>query len=63
MAKFDGLLGMGWPQIARNGITPPFFELLEQGAVEDAVFSFVLSSCFREHRIRSLQVQNLDKEN
>eukprot|EP00754_Rhynchopus_humris_P032402 Rhum_TRINITY_DN15406_c0_g2::Rhum_TRINITY_DN15406_c0_g2_i1::g.155671::m.155671/K01379/CTSD; cathepsin D len=33
VAHFDGILGLGWPQIAVNKITPPFFELVAQKKV------------------------------
>ena len=44
MARFDGLFGMGWPAIAINHITPPFFALMEEGALSQNVFSFSLSA-------------------
>merc|ERR1712217_435064 len=44
MAKFDGLFGMAWPEIAVNHITPPFFALMEQGAFDSNVFSFTLAA-------------------
>ena len=43
-AHFDGILGMGWPEIAVNGILPPFFELAKQGAISNFVFAFYLTS-------------------
>jgi cathepsin D len=42
-AKFDGILGMGWPALAVLGITPPFNNMVDQGVVEEPVFSFWLS--------------------
>ena len=42
-AKFDGILGMGWPQIAVNNINPVWFNLVEQGLVSENQYSFWLN--------------------
>jgi len=42
-AHFDGILGMGFPQISVNGITPVFHTMMEQGVVEAPVFGFWLN--------------------
>lgn len=41
--QFDGILGMGWPKLSVNGMSPIFFAFLEQGLVKDASYSFYLS--------------------
>merc|ERR550519_1081323 len=41
-ARFDGILGMGFPALAVLGVTPPFNTMVDQGLV-DPVFSFWLS--------------------
>ncbi|GBF89553.1 hypothetical protein Rsub_02271 [Raphidocelis subcapitata] len=43
MAKFDGILGMGFPQIAVTGAVPPFHRLVALGALPEPVFSFWLN--------------------
>lgn len=42
-AQFDGILGMGFPQIAVDGVVPPFQNMMTQKLVDEPVFSFWLS--------------------
>ena len=39
-AQFDGILGMAWPTISVNGITPVFQTLMAQGELDEHLFSF-----------------------
>ena len=42
-AKFDGILGMGYPQISVQKTVPPFTHMVERGLLEAPVFSFWLN--------------------
>ena len=42
-AKFDGILGMGYPQISVQKTVPPFTHMVERGLIEEPVFSFWLN--------------------
>ena len=41
-ARFDGILGMAWPSIAEDKVTPVFMNMVSQGAVTDSRFGFYL---------------------
>lgn len=42
-ARFDGILGMGFPEISVDQVTPPFVNMVDQGVVSKPIFSFWLN--------------------
>jgi len=44
LAKFDGILGMGWDSIVVGGAVAPFTALVDSGKLDDPVFAFYLTA-------------------
>lgn len=42
LGKFDGILGLGYKEIAVGGGTPPFYQMIEQRLIAEQVFAFWL---------------------
>lgn len=42
-AEFDGILGLGYPTIAVNGIEPPFNMMIDENVVDEPIFAFYLN--------------------
>lgn len=41
-AKFDGILGMGWPEISQDALKPVFNQMIDQKVVNQPLFAFWL---------------------
>ena|SRR6478609_7899894 len=49
MARFDGIMGLGYDTISVNGITPPFYSMIQQKLISEPIFSFWLNRKDAEH--------------
>ena len=42
-SKYDGIMGMAWPSLAADGMTPLFQNMISEKVVSKPVFSFYLN--------------------
>ncbi|KAF7115816.1 hypothetical protein CNMCM5793_003456 [Aspergillus hiratsukae] len=60
--RFDGILGLGYDTISVNRIVPPFYNMLNQGLLDEPVFAFYLGDTNKEGDNSEASFGGVDKD-
>lgn len=61
-AYFDGIMGLGFPEISVGKVTPPFQNMIEQGLLPEPVFSFWLNRIAEEEQGGEMVLGGVDPD-
>lgn len=56
LGKFDGILGLAFPQLSVNKVPTPFSNVISQGLENNAVFAFYLGSLLVRWKLMFLAI-------
>ncbi|KAI5290331.1 Vacuolar protease A [Ascosphaera aggregata] len=59
--RFDGIFGLGYDTISVNKIVPPFYNMLNQGLLDEPVFAFYLGDANKEGDSSEATFGGIDK--
>ncbi|MCO5579093.1 hypothetical protein L7F22_032945 [Adiantum nelumboides] len=62
LAKFDGILGLGFKDISVGDATPVWYNMMERGLISEHVFSFWLNRNSQEEKGEELIFGGMDPE-
>ncbi|KAL4906306.1 hypothetical protein BDW74DRAFT_151687 [Aspergillus multicolor] len=60
--RFDGILGLGFDTISVNKIVPPFYNMINQGLLDEPVFAFYLGDANKEGDSSVATFGGIDKD-
>lgn len=60
--RFDGILGLGFDAISVNKIVPPFYQMINQGLLDEPVFAFYLGDANKEGDSSVATFGGIDKD-
>lgn len=60
--RFDGIFGLGFDSISVNKIVPPFYNMLNQGLLDEPVFAFYLGDTNKEGDSSVATFGGIDKD-
>lgn len=59
--RFDGILGLGYDRISVNKMVPPFYQMINQGLLDEPVFAFYLGDANTEGDDSEVTFGGIDK--